>query len=70
VLLGAYLVGALLAMASISEFAPRFSEEDAVPRRGLYVFIGAALWPVLLIGVIQILGVAAYARRVQAAASH
>jgi hypothetical protein len=66
----AYAVGALLAMTCIFELAPRFSAEDSVPHRGRYALVGAALWPVVLIGVVQICALSAYARRVRSRASH
>lgn len=67
---GAYVVGALLMMAFILELAPRFSIEVSVPRRGLYALIGATLWPVILIGIIQMWAISAYAKRVQSKGAH
>jgi hypothetical protein len=60
-----YLAGALVATAVILEAAPHFAPGQSVPRRSTYAIIGASLWPILVVGLIELGSVMAFTRRVQ-----
>ncbi len=60
-----YLAGALLTVAAVLEIAPRFDHGHSVPHRNGYAIIGGALWPILLVGLIQFGCVMAFANRVR-----
>ena len=60
-----YLAGALVATAIILEAAPHVAPGQSIPRRGTYAIIGASLWPILLVGLIELGSVMAFTKRVQ-----
>ena len=63
-----YLAGALVATAIILEAAPHFAPGQSIPRRGTYAIIGASLWPILVLGLIELGSVMAFTKRVQSSA--
>ncbi len=65
-----YAAGVLVAIAGILEFEGRFRPKEPVRWRRLYIVGAALVWPIMLIGLIQIWGIAAYAKRVRRISSH
>ena len=61
-----YLCGALIAAASASVAADLFPEHEApaATRTGGIVFAGA-LWPVLLVGLLQFVGIGVFAQLIR-----
>ena len=61
-----YLCGALIAAAGASVAADLFPEPDvpAATRTGVIVFAGA-LWPVLLVGLLQFAGIGVLAQMIR-----
>jgi hypothetical protein len=57
-----------VATAIILEVAPHFTPGQSIPHRGTYAIIGASLWPILLVGLIELGSVMAFTRRVQSSA--
>ena len=64
-----YIAGALVATACILEAAPHFAPGQSIPRRSTYAIIGATLWPILVVGLIELGAVMAFAKRVQSSAA-
>lgn len=60
-----YIAGALVTVACILEVAPHFTPGQSIPRRGTYVLIGATMWPILVVGLIELGSVVAFAKRVR-----
>ena len=63
-----YIAGALVASACILEAAPHFAPGQSIPRRSTYAIIGASLWPILVLGLIELGSVMAFTKRVQSSA--
>jgi len=63
--IGLYVAGALITVACLLEFAQRASVGRPVPRRNLYAIMGGALWPILLLGALQVAALISYDRRRQ-----
>lgn len=60
-----YLAGMLLATALILEVVPRIAADQSIPRSKTYVIIGAFFWPILLVGLIELVSVMFLAKRTQ-----
>ena len=63
--IGLYIAGALVAIAFILEVATHFAPGQSVPRRSTYAIIGGSLWPILLLGLIELASVMAFTKRVR-----
>jgi len=63
--MGLYTAGALMTIACILELAPRASVGGPVPRRNIYAIMGGCLWPILLLGAMQLAALIIYEQRRQ-----
>jgi hypothetical protein len=62
-----YVCGAFVAAAAVSVAADLVSDRDAPPtHRALAIVAAAMLWPVLLVGVLELLGIAGISKALSA----
>lgn len=53
-LIAVYIAGFLLTVALILEVVPRVAPGQRIPRSKTHTFIAALIWPVLLVGLVQL----------------
>ena len=59
-MIGLYAAGTLIALMGMFVVAPHFEADQSVPRRVL----GASLWPILVVGLLEFASVVAYRKTV------
>jgi hypothetical protein len=55
-----YAAGTVVALMGMLVAAPHFGPDQSVPRRGAFAVLGASLWPILVVGLLEFASVVAY----------
>lgn len=63
-MIGLYAAGTLIALMGMFVVAPHFEADQSVPRRGAFAVLGASLWPILVVGLLEFASVVAYRKTV------
>jgi len=65
-----YAAGMIVAFMCMLAVAPRFDAEPSVPRRGALAVLGATLWPILIVGLLEFVSVVAYRKTMHRGHAH